>query len=88
MTERLIAPEQLGFVDVVTSSHNHTDHPHAETLGPLLQANPGLTVVVSRANLNFAAERLPVVPAGLTRIRADAEPGGRDPGRGVAGDWS
>ena len=26
MTERVIAPERLGFVDVVSSSHNHTDH--------------------------------------------------------------
>src|SRR6185312_9666135 len=26
MTERVVAPEKLHFVDVVTSSHNHTDH--------------------------------------------------------------
>src|SRR6476661_11280765 len=32
MTERLIAPERLDFVDVVTSSHNHTDHLDRETL--------------------------------------------------------
>src|SRR5947209_9827599 len=26
MTERVVAPEQLDFIDVTTSSHNHTDH--------------------------------------------------------------
>src|SRR5437868_10699937 len=25
MTERVVAPERLNFIDVVTSSHNHTD---------------------------------------------------------------
>ena len=39
MTERVVAPEHLDFIDVVTSSHNHTDHLDAETLIPLLKAN-------------------------------------------------
>ena len=26
MTQRVVAPERLDFVDLVTSSHNHTDH--------------------------------------------------------------
>jgi len=73
ITERLIAPERLDFVDVVTSSHNHTDHLDGETLIPLLQANPGLRVIVSRANLHFAAERLRVSPERLTAIQADGE---------------
>src|SRR5262245_29439241 len=46
MTERVIAPEQLGFVDVVTSSHNHTDHLDGDTLRPLLKAHPGLELIV------------------------------------------
>jgi L-ascorbate metabolism protein UlaG (beta-lactamase superfamily) len=71
MTERVIAPERLDFVDVVTSSHNHTDHLDGETLIPLMQANPNLTVIVSRANLDFAAERLQISPGRLTPIRAD-----------------
>jgi L-ascorbate metabolism protein UlaG (beta-lactamase superfamily) len=79
MTERVVAPDGLDFVDVVTSSHNHTDHLDAETLIPLLQANPTLTVVVSRANLSFAAERLQVEPQRLTLIRADGEPVSVDP---------
>ena len=40
MTERVIAPERLDFIDVVTSSHNHTDHLDKETLVPLLAKNP------------------------------------------------
>jgi L-ascorbate metabolism protein UlaG (beta-lactamase superfamily) len=74
VTERVIAPERLGFVDVVTSSHNHTDHLDGETLIPLWKANPNLKVIVSRANLKFAAERLQVSPEKLTPIRVDDEP--------------
>ena len=73
MTERVIAPERLDFVDVVTSSHNHTDHLDGETLIPLWNANPNLRVIVPRANLNFAAERLQVSPERLIPIRADGE---------------
>src|SRR5215212_6910212 len=74
MTERVIAPEQLDFVDVVTSSHNHTDHLDGETLIPLLHANPNLTVFVSRANVDFAAGRLQIPPERLTSIRVSEEP--------------
>ena len=71
MTERVIAPEQLDFVDVVTSSHNHTDHLDGETLIPLWRAHPNLTVIVPRANIDYAAQRLQVAPDKLTPIRAD-----------------
>ena len=71
MTERVIAPERLDFLDVVTSSHNHTDHLDGETLIPLLKANLNLTVIASRANIGFAAERLQVAPERLTAIRAE-----------------
>lgn len=79
MTERLIAPERLDFVDAVASSHNHTDHLDGETLIPLLKANPNLTVIVSRTNVDFAAERLRVMPERLTPIRADDKPIELDP---------
>ncbi|MDL1912076.1 MBL fold metallo-hydrolase [Chloroflexi bacterium CFX6] len=79
MTERLIAPERLDFVDAVASSHNHTDHLDGETLIPLLKANPNLTVIVSRANVDFAAERLQIMPERLTPIRTDDEPIELDP---------
>jgi len=58
MTERVIAPEWLDFVDTATSSHNHTDHLDAETLGPLYRANPGLKLVIAEANRDFAGARL------------------------------
>jgi L-ascorbate metabolism protein UlaG (beta-lactamase superfamily) len=60
MTERIVRPERLDFIDVVTSSHNHTDHLDGETLVPLLAANPGIGVVVPDANCGFAAERMGV----------------------------
>lgn len=74
MTERVIAPERLDFIDVVTSSHNHTDHLDGETLIPLLKSNPKLTVIVPRANVSFAAERLQVPPGRLTPLRVDEAP--------------
>jgi L-ascorbate metabolism protein UlaG (beta-lactamase superfamily) len=69
MTARVVAPERLNFVDVVTSSHNHTDHLDGETLRPLLAVNTELTIVVPAANRAFAAERLQVAPERLTPIR-------------------
>jgi L-ascorbate metabolism protein UlaG (beta-lactamase superfamily) len=68
MTERVIGPEQLNFIDAVTSSHNHTDHLDAETLIPLLQANPKMELVVPEANREFVVDRLRIVaelPRGL-----------------------
>lgn len=58
MTELVIDPARLSFVDVVTSTHNHTDHLDAETLRPILAANPGLKLVIAEANRAFVAERL------------------------------
>jgi len=68
MTGRVVAPERLGFVDVVTSSHNHTDHLDAATLRPMLQANPKLELVIPEANRELVANRLECVielPRGL-----------------------
>jgi len=73
MTERVVAPERLDFLHIVTSSHNHTDHFDGETLIPLTKVNPNLTVIVARANVSFAAERLQVSPQRLTPIRTDGE---------------
>jgi len=60
MTERGVAPERLDFVEVTTSSHNHTDHLDAETLRPLMDSNPGMQLVIAEANREFVAERLGV----------------------------
>lgn len=68
MTEQVIDPAKLNFIDVVTSSHNHTDHLDAETLNPLLTSNPEIQVIVPMANQRFAAERLKVTPDRLTPV--------------------
>ena len=68
MTERVIAPERLNFIDVVTSSHNHTDHLDRETLEALMRANPRMELVVPEANREFVVNRLEIVadvPRGL-----------------------
>ena len=58
MTERVIAPERLDFIDIVTSSHNHTDHLDRDTLIPLMATNPELTFVIPTANRAFVANRI------------------------------
>ena len=70
MTARVVAPGRLGFVDVATSTHNHTDHLDAETLGPLREANPDVRLVVPEANRAFAADRLGVAPETLVGLDA------------------
>lgn len=63
MTERVVDPARLDFIDVVTSSHNHTDHLDGETLGPLLKANPRIVMVAPAANRDFIANRLGIAPS-------------------------
>ncbi len=58
MTARVVAPEKLNFISAVTSSHNHTDHLDAETLRPILFANPSLSLIIPEANREFVAHRL------------------------------
>jgi L-ascorbate metabolism protein UlaG (beta-lactamase superfamily) len=70
MTERVIAPNRLSGIDVITCSHNHTDHLDAETLGNLFQANPRAMLVVPRANVSFVLERLGPVEARLAPVDA------------------
>lgn len=69
ITEQVVDPGQLDFVDVVTSSHNHTDHLDAATLLPLINANPAITVIVPEANRAYAADKLNVAPDRLTTAR-------------------
>jgi L-ascorbate metabolism protein UlaG (beta-lactamase superfamily) len=65
MTERALAPASLDFIDVVTSSHTHTDHLDAETLRPLLRVNAGLALIVPLANRAFVAARLGIAPSAV-----------------------
>src|SRR5438552_5209652 len=61
MTERVVDPTMLGsigVVDVITSSHAHTDHLDAETLLPLLEGNPQARLVIPAANRDSVLERL------------------------------
>ena len=59
MTERVIDPAALTFIDVVTSSHNHTDHLDAETLQPII-ANSKCALIIPEANREFVANRLKI----------------------------
>ena len=62
MTECVIDPENLaalGVIDLITSSHNHTDHFDPDTLKPLLSANRSTRLVIPIANREPANERLP-----------------------------
>jgi L-ascorbate metabolism protein UlaG (beta-lactamase superfamily) len=68
MTELVIDPARLSFTEIVTSTHNHTDHLDAETLCPILAANPLVKLVIPEANRAFVADRLKIdsgFPIGL-----------------------
>src|SRR5262245_4553355 len=58
MSELVIRPELLKGINIVTSSHNHTDHLDAETLKPVLYNNPGINFVIPEANRQFVSERV------------------------------
>jgi L-ascorbate metabolism protein UlaG (beta-lactamase superfamily) len=58
MTELVVDPARLSMADIVTSTHNHTDHLDAETLCPILAVNPRLKLVIAEANRVVVADRL------------------------------
>lgn len=58
MSELVIAPELLDCIDIVTSSHNHTDHLDAETLIPLFEKNQNLKFIIPEANRDFVVDRI------------------------------
>lgn len=62
MSERVVDPELLKGITVVTTSHNHTDHLDAETLIPVLRNNPGIAFIIPEANRDFVAARASCSP--------------------------
>ena len=76
MTERVIAPEKLDFVDVVTSSHNHTDHLDFDTLDHI-RTDVGAAeseFVFAEANRAFFFQRMGFVHDGATTGMVEREP--------------
>lgn len=68
MSELAIDPAHLNMIDVVTSSHNHTDHLDAETLIPLFDSNPNIAFVAPEANRNFVADRCKISTEKITGL--------------------
>jgi len=60
ISEKVIDPSLLPPIDLVSSSHNHTDHLDAETLIPVLQKNPSCTIIIPEANRAFVCNRLQI----------------------------
>lgn len=58
ISELVIDPALLPKINMVTSSHNHTDHLDAKTLNPILVKNPGIQLIFPEANRAFVANRL------------------------------
>jgi L-ascorbate metabolism protein UlaG (beta-lactamase superfamily) len=65
MTELAVDPGRLDFIDVVSSSHAHTDHLDPETLRPLFAANPDLKIIAPAANRDVVRERSGVEPVSI-----------------------
>ncbi|MBX3734258.1 MAG: MBL fold metallo-hydrolase [Verrucomicrobiae bacterium] len=83
ISERVIAPERLDFVDVVTSSHGHTDHLDPETLRPLARVNSRLVLVGPESIRGPARERSGLPDdriLGLDALEAPTDGTGRVPG--------
>jgi L-ascorbate metabolism protein UlaG (beta-lactamase superfamily) len=61
ITERVVNPVVLHTgdgLDLILSSHNHTDHFDPETLYPLLISEPDFSLIVPAANREVSIERL------------------------------
>ncbi|MGN6491254.1 MAG: MBL fold metallo-hydrolase [Agriterribacter sp.] len=58
MSEKVMEPELLNDISIVSSSHNHTDHLDAETLAPIIRNNPAITFIIPEANRKFVADRV------------------------------
>ncbi len=73
ISELVVEPSLLNMIDVVTSSHNHTDHLDAETLLPIFEQNPAIKFIIPEANRAFVCERLQCkndFPIGLNDLQS------------------
>jgi L-ascorbate metabolism protein UlaG (beta-lactamase superfamily) len=73
ISERVVDPNLLRNISIVTSSHNHSDHLDAETLIPLIKNNPEIKLIIPEANREFVSERLQIskaFPIGLSDGRS------------------
>jgi L-ascorbate metabolism protein UlaG (beta-lactamase superfamily) len=61
MTELVVDPARLDFVDAVTSSHAHTDHLDPDTL----RALPRVPIVAPAAHRSLVVERAGAEPVGI-----------------------
>lgn len=62
MTELVVDPSALDFVDVVTASHAHTDHLDPDTLRAV---GPDVAIVAPAAHRDLVVERSGVEPLGI-----------------------
>src|SRR4051812_23866007 len=68
MSERVVDPQLLNNILIVSSSHNHTDHLDGETLIPIIKNNPNVTFIIPEANRQFVCDRVQIsneFPVGL-----------------------
>lgn len=60
ISELVIDPSKLPPIDVITSSHNHTDHLDAKTIIPILENSPNCKILIPEANREFVSNRLEI----------------------------
>jgi L-ascorbate metabolism protein UlaG (beta-lactamase superfamily) len=68
ISELVINPILFPRIDLITSSHNHTDHLDAATLKPILENSPACKLIIPEANRDFVSDRLQIdktLPIGL-----------------------
>jgi len=75
MTERVISPDRLAGIEVVTASHHHTDHLDPETLQPSVGANPLVQLVCPEAHRKLAMERSGLADRQIVGLDAGQEVG-------------
>lgn len=85
MTRRVVDPARLQGIDVVTASHAHTDHLDAETLRPLVAANPRVRLVCPESIRVLARERSGLPDTQIVGL--DVENDGMIPSRCVGDGW-